>query len=51
MVVSDDELPDRIMDALHTLYADRQKYISAMEKSSQMNAIPVILNLIKEASR
>ncbi len=50
MVVSDDELPDKICDAVKELYEKRQTYIDAMAKSSQMNATPIIMNLIDEAA-
>ncbi len=48
MVVQDDELPDKLMDALHTLYADREKYIDAMSKSAQGNSAGIIMDLISE---
>ncbi|MCI2049004.1 MAG: undecaprenyldiphospho-muramoylpentapeptide beta-N-acetylglucosaminyltransferase [Lachnospiraceae bacterium] len=50
MVVPDDELTDRITDAVHELYRDREKYSAAMADSLQVNAIPLILELIKNAA-
>lgn len=50
MVVPDDELPDKILDAVQQLYKDRQKYVDAMAQSSQTNAIPIIMKLIDDAA-
>ena len=51
VVVSDDELPDKILDAVHELYENRQKYITTMESSSQTNATPVIMDLIDKYAK
>jgi UDP-N-acetylglucosamine--N-acetylmuramyl-(pentapeptide) pyrophosphoryl-undecaprenol N-acetylglucosamine transferase len=45
--ITDDVLYDRIIE----LYDNRQKYIAAMSASSQSNAIPVIMNIIKEFTK
>ncbi|WP_130836490.1 undecaprenyldiphospho-muramoylpentapeptide beta-N-acetylglucosaminyltransferase [Lachnoclostridium sp. Marseille-P6806] len=50
MVISDDELPDRILDAVHTLSDSRRKYIKAMEESGQTNAVPIIMDLIERGA-
>jgi UDP-N-acetylglucosamine--N-acetylmuramyl-(pentapeptide) pyrophosphoryl-undecaprenol N-acetylglucosamine transferase len=51
VVVADDELPDKILDAVHELYENRQKYITTMESSSQTNATPVIMDLIDKYAK
>ena len=50
MVVRDDDLPDRLLDAVHSLYQHRDQYIRAMEQSEQTEAIPVIMDLIDRAA-
>ena len=40
-----------LIDSVHQLYADRDKYIQAMKNSSQMDSIDMIVNLIKEVSK
>ena len=50
MVVQDDEFPDKILDAVKELYENREKYTEAMKQSSQINAIPIIIDLINRAA-
>lgn len=50
MVVQDDEFPDKILDAVKELYENREKYTEAMKQSSQINAIPIIMDLINRAA-
>lgn len=50
MVIDDDDLEDKILDGVKELYANRAKYITAMEASSQINAIPVIMDLIERGA-
>ena len=50
MVVQDDEFPDKILDAVKELYEKREKYTEAMKQSSQINAIPIIMDLINRAA-
>ncbi len=47
MVVTDEELPETIVDAVLRLYSEREQYIHAMEQSSQGNAIATILEQIE----
>ena len=47
MVVTDEELPETIVDAVQRLYSEREQYIHAMEQSSQGNAIATILEQIE----
>ena len=51
VLVPTDELNARIVDTVHQVYKDRAKYKEAMEKSSQGSAIPVIMDLIKNARK
>ena len=50
MVVQDDEFPDKILDAVKELYENREKYTEAMKQSSQIDAIPIIMDLINRAA-
>ena len=50
MVVQDDEFPDKILDAVKELDENREKYTEAMKQSSQINAIPIIMDLINRAA-
>ena len=50
MVVQDDEFPDKILDAVKELYENREKYTEAMKQSSQINASPIIIDLINRAA-
>ena len=40
-----------LIDAIHKLYADREKYVLAMKNSSQMDSIDMIVNLINEVAK
>lgn len=40
-----------LIDAVHKLYADREKYVLAMKNSSQMDSIDMIVNLINEVAK
>lgn len=49
VVLNDDELtPELLCEKILELFFERQKYIDAMSKSSQLNSIKTIINLIKE---
>lgn len=48
MVVQDDDLPDCILEKTTELYETRDKYIKAMETSSQVNSIQIIMDLINK---
>ncbi len=48
IVVQDDDLPDVIGAKLHELYENRQQYIDVMSTSSQINSIPMIMDLIEQ---
>ena len=50
-VVPNDDLDQEIEEAVRRVYADRASYISAMEKSSQSEAIPMILDLIRSVEK
>ncbi len=50
IVVEDDMLADVIVEIVHEVYCERAKYIDAMSGSSQMEAIPVIMDLINTAA-
>ncbi len=49
--VDDDDLPDVILDKVHELYENRQHYIDVMAKSSQINSVPIIMNMINELAK
>ena len=51
VLVPTDELDARIVDTVHQVYKDRAKFKEAMEKSGQGSAIPVIMDLIKNAGK
>ncbi len=52
VVIDEDELTKELLyEKIIELYTNRSKYISAMDKSSQNNAIATILRLIKENTR
>lgn len=48
-VLQEEEItPDVLLSKILTLYEERQKYISAMERSSSSNAVNTIIGLIQE---
>ncbi len=49
-VVPDDMLADVIVDKVREVYHDRERYIRAMEGSSQTDAISVIMSLIRDTA-
>lgn len=50
VVIDEDDLTTPLLvDKIHTLYAERQSYISAMSKSGQIDSIATIMKLITEA--
>lgn len=52
MVLEEENMDDTtLFSAINELYSNRQTFIDNMEKSSQSNAIPVIIDLIKTYSR
>jgi UDP-N-acetylglucosamine--N-acetylmuramyl-(pentapeptide) pyrophosphoryl-undecaprenol N-acetylglucosamine transferase len=51
IVINEDDLSTNLLiEKVHELFANRQSYIDAMSKSSQMDAIPKIMQLIEEAA-
>ena len=44
--VEDDYLPDLLVEKVHELYRDRQKYIDKMATSSQITSTSIIMDLI-----
>lgn len=52
LVLDEDEMTeDSLYDRILELYENRQKYIDAMESGVQSNAIPVIMDLIKQYTK
>ncbi len=52
MVLIEENLtPESLVDAVEKLYADRTRYIAAMEKSRQIDSAKIIMNLIDEAAK
>ena len=49
--IFDDDLPDVILEKVHELYENRQKYIDRMAESSQINSTKIIMGLIEEYSK
>lgn len=48
-VLEEEKITDELLlKTIRKLYAERSKYIDAMEKSSQTNGVDIVLNLIKE---
>lgn len=51
-VLEEENLTDRLLlDTVHNVYAQRQKYIDAMSSSGQMDSIGTILQLIEDSAR
>lgn len=51
-VVKEEELSNEtLLDAIHTVFKNKDSYIDAMSKSTQNNAIDTITSLIEEVSR
>ena len=51
-VVKEEELSNEtLLDAIHTVFENKDSYIDAMSKSTQNNAIDTITSLIEEVSR
>ncbi len=52
MVLEEEELNDTVLlDAIQTLYKEKNTYIDAMKQSSQQDSIRTILDLIEHASK
>jgi len=52
MVLEEEELNDTVLlDAIQTLYKEKDAYIEAMKQSSQQDSIRTILDLIENASK
>lgn len=52
VVIDEDDLTDDMLfNTINDLYENRQKYIDKMSESKQSNAIPVIMELIKEYAK
>ncbi|MGN0512914.1 MAG: undecaprenyldiphospho-muramoylpentapeptide beta-N-acetylglucosaminyltransferase [Lachnospiraceae bacterium] len=52
MVLEEENMTDDVLyNMIMELYNNRQKYIDAMSQSKQSNAIPIIMDLIKEYSK
>ncbi len=50
IVVQDDDLPDVLLTKLDELLKNRDRYIAAMEKSSQTDANRILLDLIRQVA-
>lgn len=51
IVINEDDLTTRLLvQKVHELYADRQNYTKTMSGSSQMDSVPRIMQLIREAT-
>ncbi len=51
IVINEDDLTTRLLvQKVHELYADRQNYTRTMSGSSQMDSVPRIMQLIREAT-
>lgn len=51
IVLHEDDLTTKLLvDKVHELYENRQKYYEAMDNSGQMDSIPKIMELINEAA-
>jgi UDP-N-acetylglucosamine--N-acetylmuramyl-(pentapeptide) pyrophosphoryl-undecaprenol N-acetylglucosamine transferase len=49
IVIDEDDLTNRVfLEKIHELYDNRQKYIDAMSRSSQRDAIGTIIELIED---
>ena len=46
----DDITTNLLVDKVHELYFNRQKYVEAMSRSHQMDAVNTIMSLINEAA-
>ncbi len=51
MLEEEELTSENLLSAIHTTYADRASYISAMESSSQKDSIQTILELMKKVSK
>jgi UDP-N-acetylglucosamine--N-acetylmuramyl-(pentapeptide) pyrophosphoryl-undecaprenol N-acetylglucosamine transferase len=52
MVMEEEEItPEKLLDAVHELYENKDKYIKAMKASPQSDAVGAIIELIKETSK
>lgn len=51
MIEEEDITPERLLQAVDEVYYNRDIYIAAMETSKQADAIPLIIDLIKENSK
>lgn len=52
MVMEEEEItPDKLLNAVHELYKNKETYIKAMESSPQSDAIDTIMELIKKTSK
>lgn len=51
MVIEEEHLSDVVlMDAINDLFENRSKYIAAMNKSTQMNSVETVVQLIEKAA-
>ena len=52
MALEEEEITEStLMEAIHRLYLDRDKYISAMSAGKNLNSIQHIVELIEECTR
>ena len=52
MVLEEEELtPEKLLETIHSLYKNRQKYIDAMSRSSHTDSIEKIISLIQECQK
>lgn len=51
-VLDEEKITDELLlETIRKVYAERNQYVSAMEKSSQTNGVDIVLNLIKEEAK
>lgn len=49
--VQNDDLGDCIVEKVHELWENREKYVAKMKTSSQINSVPIIMGLIHEVEK
>ena len=50
VIMEEDLTAERLLEAVNEVYADRQKYVRAMEGSRQLDSVRTIMDLILEAA-
>ena len=52
MVMEEEEItPEKLLEAIHTLYDNRATFVQTMKESSQLDSISVILELIEACGK